>query len=81
MSRIVTILRALWATEPARVVAAVVAAAALVGLRLSDADVLALLTVVLPILLGGEATRHRVAPYSGEFDSASDDLLADAPGD
>lgn len=49
MSRIRTIIRALWATEPARVVSWVVAAAAVAGLRVADADILAVLVVALPI--------------------------------
>lgn len=78
MARILLIARALWATEPARVVSWVVALAALTGLKVADADVLAILTVVVPILLGGEATRRRVNPWTGDPSEPSDDRL---PGD
>lgn len=78
MNRIVTLILALWANEPARVVSWIVAGiAAVLGVTVADADVLAILTVVIPVLVGGEATRQKVSPYVGDFSVASDDLLTE----
>lgn len=74
-------IRALWATEPVRVLtlltAVIVFAAAKLGVIIDEQNVGEALTLVLPILLGGEAARHRVSPAPDDVGPASDALLAD----
>lgn len=59
-------LRAVWRAYPARsiavVTAAVVFVAAKAGVVLESDSVADVLVLVLPILLGGEATHRRVSP-------------------
>lgn len=56
----------LWYDEPARVIAilaaAVVFAATRIGIVVEEQSVTTALLLVLPVLLGGEATRSRVTP-------------------
>lgn len=60
--------RALWAREPARVVARIAAAivfvAAKTGVVISEQDLLPALALVLPFVLGGEAVRGNVTPVA-----------------
>jgi hypothetical protein len=77
-------IKALWATNPVRVVSlgssALVAAAALVGVAVDEAQVSAVLAVVLPLILGGgELARAQVSPAVGEVGPDNDDLLPDPP--
>lgn len=76
-----TVLRALWATEPARVitvlVAVVVFVAAKAGVVINEQDVGEALAIVLPVLLGGEAIRSKVSPAVPVIGDDSDALLAD----
>lgn len=72
-------IRALWATEPVRVVtilvAIVVFIAAKIGVVLDPQDVGDALLLLLPILLGGELARANVTPYMGPVGENSDALL------
>ena len=65
--------RALWVREPARVIAACVAAvvfiAARFGVVVDAQDLGTALLVVLPILLGGEVTRAQVPPATQPLDA------------
>lgn len=81
-----TVIRALWETQPVRVTALlaslVVLVAAQTGVVVDEATITDLLALVLPILLGGEIARRRVAPYAGEPGLASDDQPdTPTPGD
>lgn len=73
-------LKALWTTEPVRVVSALVAlvvfAAAKAGVVLDARAVEEALALALPVVLGGELARARVTPTAATFDGpGSDDLL------
>lgn len=73
-------LRALWTTEPTRVIALAVAVivfvAAKLGLVVDEQNVGEALALVLPVLLGGELTRSKVSPAPpANIGPASDDLL------
>lgn len=74
------LLKALWVTEPARLIAALAALAVFVaakaGVVVSEQDVGAALLIILPILLGGEAARTKVSPAPPPVDEDSDALLA-----
>jgi hypothetical protein len=58
--------RALYAREPARVVAGIAAlvvfVAAKAGVVISEQEIVPALLIVLPIVLGGEAVRDNVIP-------------------
>lgn len=72
-------LRALWQGNPVRVTAiaasVVVFALAKLGIVIDEQNVGEALTIVLPILLGGELARRKVTPYVGEVGPPSDELL------
>jgi hypothetical protein len=76
---VIDYVRILWQREPARIVAAlaslVVFAAAKVGLVVDEQSVGSALLLVLPILLGGEATRAKVSPIVGPVGPNNDYLL------
>jgi hypothetical protein len=73
-------LKALWATEPALVVSALVAVivfvCAKVGILVDEQTVSTSLGVILPILLTGAATRAKVSPAAPPLGPDSDALLA-----
>ena len=75
-----TNLKALWHTEPTRVItlltALVVFAAAKFGVLVDDHDVATALALVVPVVLGGETIRSQVSPAQPATE-ASDDLLPD----
>ena len=72
-------LRALWRTEPTRVVsllvAAIVFAAAKAGVAVDEQAIGEALLLSLPILLGGEVVRSQVSPAEPADTPASDGLL------
>lgn len=74
------LIRALWATEPVRVITIVAAIVVFVfakaGVVIDQQDVLDALVIVLPILLGGEAARTQVSPATPDIGDDSDALLA-----
>lgn len=78
-----TTLRAVWATEPVRVLtvlsAVVVFIAAKAGVIIDEQNAGEALALILPILLGGEAARRRVSPAPGDIGPASDALLERTP--
>ena len=72
--------KALWQSEPTRVVSALVAVvmfvAVKVGVVIDETEVWKALVLMLPILLGGEGIRAKVSPAPpANIGPASDDLL------
>jgi len=74
-------IRALWATEPTRIVTLLVAVivflAAKLGIVIDQDSVGEALLLTLPILLGGETVRQKVSPASPDTGPDSDALLAE----
>lgn len=76
-------IRALWVTEPVRVLtlltAAVVFAAAKLGVIIDEQSVGEALALIVPVLLAGEAARGKVSPAPADIGPASDALLERGP--
>lgn len=73
-------LRALWTTNPVRVISTtttlILACAAALGVALDEATVSATLAAVIPVVLGaGELARAQVTPWQGEVGPPNDELL------
>ncbi len=72
-------LRAIYVTNPVRVitfaVALVIFLAAKLGVVVDEQNVGEALLLILPVLLGGEAARQQVSPAAGEVGPDSDSLL------
>lgn len=85
MSTLLTYARALWITQPVRVItiatSLLVFAAARAGVIVSEQDISSALLLVLPIILGGEAARTQVSPAAPFVGIPSDHLLPDPPPD
>jgi hypothetical protein len=68
LSRIVSTLVGLYRQYPARsnalIISGVVAVAGFAGIVVSPQSVGTVLAVIIPILLGGELTHHKVTPVS-----------------
>ncbi len=78
------LIRALWQANPVRITAviaaAVIGAAAKLGIVVDEQSVTGVIALIVPVLLGGEVARAKVTPavHAGAR-VASDDLLPAIP--